>query len=119
MLRTTAVICEINPIHPGHRHLLRLAGSGGETVISVMSGHFTQRGSPALFDKYARAEAAVRCGADLVLELPYPWCASGAEDFARGGCAVAAGVGAASLTFGSETADLSMLARGADIRVFI
>lgn len=116
MRRTTAVICEFNPIHLGHRHLLKLAGAGGEAVISVMSGHFTQRGIPALFDKYARAEAAVRCGADLVVELPYPWCASGAEDFARGGCAIAAALGADSMTFGSETGDLSMLARGAEIR---
>ena len=85
-------------------------------MLCVMSGHFTQRGIPALFDKYARAESAVRCGADLVLELPYPWCASGAEDFARGGCAVAAGIGAESLTFGSETADCAMLERGAAAR---
>ena len=116
MRRTTAVICEFNPIHPGHRYLLKLAGSGGDAVACVMSGHFTQRGTPALFDKYSRAEAAVRCGADLVLELPWPWCGSGAEDFARGGCAAARGIGADSLTFGSETADLPMLERGAGIR---
>ena len=116
MRNITAVICEINPIHPGHRYLLKLAGSGGDAVVCVMSGHFTQRGLPALFDKYARAESAVRCGADLVLELPYPWCASGAEDFARGGCAVAAGIGAGCLTFGSETADLAMLETGAAVR---
>ena len=116
MRKTTAVICEINPIHPGHRYLLNLAGAGGETVVCVMSGNFTERGVPALFDKYARAGSALRCGADLVLELPYPWCASGAEDFARGGCAVAVGIGASSLTFGSETADLAMLTRGADVR---
>ena len=116
MRRTTAVICEFNPIHPGHRHLLKLAGSGGDAVVCVMSGHFTQRGTPALFDKYSRAEAAVRCGADLVVELPWPWCGSGAEDFARGGCAAARGIGAESMTFGSETADLPMLERGAEIR---
>ncbi len=116
MRNATAVICEFNPIHRGHRHLLKLAGAGGERVLCVMSGHFTQRGIPALFDKYARAEAAVRCGADLVVELPWPWCSSGAEDFARGGCAVAAGMGADSLTFGSETADVEMLTRGAAVR---
>ena len=116
MSDSTAVICEFNPIHPGHRHLLSLARTGGGPVICVMSGHFSERGTPALFDKYARAEAAVRCGADLVLELPYPWSASGAEDFARGGCAVAAGIGAGSLTFGSESGDLSLLREAADYR---
>ena len=116
MRNTTAVICEINPIHPGHRYLLKLAAASGDAVVCVMSGHFTERGNPALFDKYARAESAVRCGADLVVELPWPWCASGTEDFARGGCAVAAGIGAESLTFGSETADLAMLEKGASVR---
>lgn len=116
MSATTAVICEFNPIHPGHRHLLRLAGTGGDAVLCVMSGHFTERGIPALFDKYVRARAALACGADLVVELPYPWSASGAEDFARGGCVIAGALGADSLTFGSESGDLGLLARAADYR---
>ncbi len=116
MPEATAVVCEFNPIHPGHRHLLKLAKTAGELVICVMSGHFTERGIPALFEKYARAEAAVLCGADLVVELPFPWSASGAEDFARGGCAVAANLGAGSMTFGSESGDLRMLTEGAAVR---
>ena len=85
MCATTAVICEFNPIHPGHRHLISVAKAGGDAVLCVMSGHFTERAEPALYDKYVRAKAAILCGADLVVELPYPWSASGAEEFARGG----------------------------------
>ena len=116
MRTSTAIICEYNPMHPGHLHLLKLAKTESSPVIAVMSGNFTQRGTPAVYDKYVRAEAAVRCGADLVVELPYPWCASGAEDFARGGVTVAEGLGADSLTFGSESGDFSLLKKAAAIR---
>ena len=42
-------------------------------VVCIMSGNFVQRGSLAIADKYLRAEAAVRSGANLVVELPFPW----------------------------------------------
>ena len=72
-----------------------------------MSGNFTQRGECAVYDKYARAEAAVRCGADLVLELPFPWSSAGAEFFALGGVSVAAGAGISAFIYGSEDGDIS------------
>lgn len=49
-----------------------------------MSGNYVQRGELAVIDKYVRAEAAIRCGADIVLELPYPWSCGSAEYFSRG-----------------------------------
>ncbi len=84
-----------------------------------MSGNFTQRGECATYDKYARAEAALRCGADLVLELPFPWSSAGAEFFALGGVSVALGAGAAGFVYGSESGDASVaghvsLARSTD-----
>ena len=116
MRNSTAIICELNPIHPGHRHLLKLASATFSPIIAVVGGNFTQRGEAALWDAYVRARSAVLCGADLALLLPYPWCAAGAEDFARGGAAVAAGVGADSLTFGSESGDLIGLEKAAALR---
>ena len=44
-----------------------------------------QRGQPAIFDKSLRAEAALKCGADLVLELPVQYALASAEGFAAGG----------------------------------
>ena len=82
----------------------------------ALGGCFTQRGEAALFTKYARGEAAVRCGADLVLELPLPWAASSAEGFARGGVGVLSALGCAdTLAFGSECADPERLARIASL----
>ena len=106
----TGIICEFNPFHKGHQYLLRRAREhGAETVVCAMSGNFVQRGDFAVADKFARAEMAVRCGADLVLELPTPWAMAGAETFARGGVELLAKAGCDTLAFGSECGDLTAL----------
>ncbi len=108
-MKTIGIIAEYNPFHRGHEAQLRLLRDRFGTdchIVAALGGCFTQRGEPALFTKYARAEAAVRCGADLVLELPLPWAASSAEGFARGGVAVLHALGCIdTLAFGSECAD--------------
>mgnify|MGYP000135124455 CR=1 FL=1 len=45
----TAVICEFNPFHNGHKYLLESAKNVlKEPVIAIMSGSFTQRGEVAV-----------------------------------------------------------------------
>ena len=87
-MRVFGIICEYNPFHRGHEwqidELRRLAGEEECAVVCAMSGDFVQRGDFAIERAHARAEAAVRGGADLVLELPLPWAISSAEGFARG-----------------------------------
>lgn len=105
------IICEYNPIHLGHQkqidHIRREFGA--ETgIICAMSGDYVQRGHPALLDKSLRAEAAVRCGADLVLELPVTTSLSSAEGFAGGGVAILSRL-CQGLCFGAETADTAAL----------
>lgn len=106
----TCIICELNPLHNGHKYLIDEAAKQGPVVL-VMSGNFTERGSAAVYDKYTRGEAAVRAGADLVLELPFPWCSAGAADFARAGVDLAVKVGAKSLMFGSGSGNAELLHR--------
>ena len=106
------IVCEYNPFHNGHLHLLREArAAAGEdaAVLCVMSGDFVQRGEAAVYGKFARAEAACRCGADLVVELPLPWCLSSAEGFARGAVGLLGALGADRLCFGSESGALAPL----------
>ncbi|MBP5230946.1 MAG: nucleotidyltransferase family protein [Clostridia bacterium] len=98
-----AVVCEYNPFHFGHRWQLSELRKSFGTVICVLGGNLTQRGLPAVADRYLRARAAVACGADLVLELPLPWCCASAADFARGGVSVAERVGAEFLAFSAES----------------
>lgn len=106
------IVCEFDPLHRGHARLLSHARAlGADTVVCAMSGSFTQRGSFAALSKTARAEMAIRCGADLVLELPTLWAMSPAENFARGGVQLLTLAGADALLFGSECGDLPALQR--------
>jgi len=104
-MKIVGVICEYNPFHNGHARQFRLIREelGDDTlIVCAMSGSFVQRGAPAIFPKSVRAEAAVRCGADLVLELPVNTCLSSAEGFAAGGVEIL-GKLCTHLCFGSET----------------
>ena len=86
-MKAIFIISEFNLLHRGHLRLFSACRdmADGGAVVAVMSGSAVQRGELAAQDKYARAEAAVRCGCDLVLELPAPWSCSGAEFFAGAG----------------------------------
>lgn len=108
------IICEFNPLHAGHRYLIQKAKEcGARRVVCVMSGNSVQRGDLAVADKYLRAQSAVSAGADLVLELPYPWCSASAERFAAGGISVVRHF-ADTLFFGSECGDGRLLSELAE-----
>ncbi|MDR0861729.1 MAG: nucleotidyltransferase family protein [Oscillospiraceae bacterium] len=117
-MKTIGIICEYNPFHLGHaRHIeLSRAAAGGDcAVICAMSGNITQRGELAVFNKHARAEAAVRCGADLVLELPAAVTLASAEHFAHGAVQLLNALGVCDeMSFGSECGDLARLERVAE-----
>lgn len=117
-MRSVGLITEYNPFHNGHLHHLRqsLAAAGAEVSVAVMSGHFLQRGEPALVDKWCRTSMALAAGVDVVVELPLPWASSSAPDFARGAVqALNALGGVAALCFGSEAGELPPLSRCAEL----
>ncbi len=115
-MRICGVICEYNPFHSGHALHLREARrlSGAEVVVCVMSGHFTQRGDPAIADAWTRAKMALMGGADVVVQLPTLFAVRPAQRFAIGGVALLAALGCDTLAFGAEQADLSALCDAAD-----
>lgn len=117
-MRTAAVIAEYNPFHKGHEYLLRKVRNddGADFIIVLMSGDFVQRGAPAMVDKYVRTKMALACGADLVLELPLPAAIGSARDFAYCGVSLLGSLGVVdSLWFGSESGNLPLLKRIAEI----
>jgi tRNAmet cytidine acetate ligase len=117
-MRTVGLITEYNPFHNGHLHHLResLNVADAEIAVAVMSGHFLQRGEPALIDKWLRTEMALAAGVDVVIELPLPWACSSAPDFARGGVqALDALGGIDALCFGSEAGKIEPLRHCAEI----
>ena len=70
-MKTAGIIAEYNPFHKGHEYHIAETRrvTGADFVVAVMSGNFTQRGIPACLDKFTRAECALACGADVVLEV--------------------------------------------------
>ncbi len=110
-MKTGAVICECNPPHAGHAYLIEQAKQQSDCVVCLMSGPFVQRDEAAILSPAARAEILLGMGADLVLELPFPYAASGAEAFAAAGVSALARLGATDLWFGSESGDLDRLSR--------
>jgi len=117
-MSTVGVIVEYNPLHNGHLYHLHQSKkiTGAENVVAVMSGNFLQRGEPALADKWARAEMALRSGCDLVLELPVAYSSQPAQWFAYGAVSVLDATGVVdSLCFGSESGDLASLQETASL----
>ena len=117
-LRANGIIAEYNPFHNGHLYQLQDAKKQSEAdyTIVVMSGNFMQRGTPALINKFRRAEMALKNGADLVLELPALYATGSAEFFAMGAVSILDKLGVVShLCFGSESGDINTLDRLASI----
>lgn len=110
-MKTAVITAEYNPFHKGHRwQLEQVRAAGASHVAVVMSPDFTQRGTPAIFPKRLRAQAALQNGADLVLELPVCYALAGAQRFAFGAVQLAAAMGCVDLlAFGAEDADLVRL----------
>lgn len=113
------IVGEYNPFHYGHKHHIaetkRLLGEDCP-VVCAMSGDFIQRGEAAVYSKFARAEATVRSGVDLVLELPPAWALSSAEGFARGAVGLLGSIGVVThLSFGSECGEVEPLETLAEI----
>ncbi len=106
-MKVAGIIVEYNPFHKGHEYHIAETRrvTGADFVVAIMSGNFTERGIPACFDKFTRAECALACGADVVLELPFCYATGSAEYFAEGAVMILDKLGCVdSLCFGTETA---------------
>lgn len=111
-INAVGIVAEFNPFHSGHAYLINKTREHfGENAVIVccMSGDFVQRGEWACRDKFDRTRAALEGGADLVIELPLPWCLSSSEGFARGAVGLLRAAGCSALAFGSECGDIDAL----------
>ncbi len=120
-MNNIGIIAEYNPFHNGHLHHLNESKKLGDPnhIIAVMSGDFTQRGEPAMYDNWIRAEMAVKNGVDLVIELPFAFACNNAEYFALGGLNILYGLGCVThFSFGSESGDLNKLIKAAEFLAY-
>lgn len=117
-MRICGIVAEYNPLHSGHvLHIGETRRRIGEecAIICCMSGNFVQRGEAAMLPKHLRAEAAVRGGADLVIELPAVYSLLSAEGFAAGAVYLLHSLGVMTdISFGAECADAELLCHVAD-----
>lgn len=118
MGKVLGIVAEYNPFHNGHLHHLEEAKklTGATHVVAVISGNFTERGSTALINKWSRAEMALKCGVDLVLELPTLYATSSAENFADGAIKLLNSLKVVDyVAFGAETSNVDILSELADV----
>ncbi|WP_276632026.1 nucleotidyltransferase family protein, partial [Terrisporobacter hibernicus] len=114
------LIVEYNPFHNGHKYHLEKSKekTNATHTMAIMSGSFLQRGEPALFDKYTRAEMAVKNGVDLVIELPTLYACQSAEIFSHGAISILNSLNCVnSVCFGSEEGSVEILSTIAKILV--
>lgn len=117
-MKTVGIITEYNPFHKGHKYHIEETkrATGAENVVAVMSGNYVQRGEPAIINKWARTEMALKNGCDLVLELPSVVATAGAETFAFGAVHALNSTGVVDyICFGSESGNIQDLKQIADI----
>lgn len=115
---TAGIIAEYNPFHAGHAHQISEVKKifPDAEIVAVMSGSFTQRGTPAILNKWTRARLAVEGGCDLVLELPFTSAVRSAQDFARGGVRLLSKLRIIDkIIFGAEFSDLEKLQAAAKV----
>ena len=116
-MKVTGIIAEYNPFHNGHQFHIQKARelTGADYIVVIMSGDYTQRGTPAIFNKYVRAKAALLSGADLILEMPVYGSVVSAQDFASCGVNSLSATGICDcLFFGSEAGDIELLKKQAE-----
>ena len=116
-MAVVGIIAEYNPFHNGHRYQIEQIRNKikNAIIVAIMSGSFTQRGEPAILDKFTRAELAINGGCDLVLELPFVHAVRSAQNFAQGGINVLKNLDIVDfLAFGAEVNDISLLKSAAD-----
>lgn len=111
-MKVLGIIVEYNPMHNGHIYQIKQAKKlvNPDYTIVIMSGPFTEQGNISLFNKFLKAELAIKCGVDLVLELPVIYASSSAEYFSKGAINILNSLGVVThLAFGAECPDLKCL----------
>ena len=120
MARVLGIIAEYNPFHNGHLYHLQksIEETESDYVIAIISGNFVQRGNTSVINKWKKAEMALKCGVNLVIELPTLYSISSAENFASGTIKILDSMKIVkSISFGTETGDMAALNNVANLLV--
>ena len=116
---TIGIIAEYNPFHNGHLYLINKIKEKYKdaTIISVITGNFTERGDVSIIDKFKKAEIAVKNGIDIVVELPFVFSTQSADYFSYGALTILNYLKVDLIVFGSENNNIEDLETVADIQL--
>ena len=115
-MKVFAIVAEYNPLHKGHIHQINTVKKMADAVVIILTGHITQRGEFAIFNKWTRAKSALLNGADLVLEMPTIFSCSCAEKFAHAALKIVKELKfITNLSFGSESGNIEEIIKIAKI----
>lgn len=116
-MANVGIIAEYNPFHNGHLYHLNKVKEmfKDSTIIVVLGGNFLQRGEVSILDKWDKTTLALEYGADLVVELPFPFATQAADIFAYGAVSLLNNLKVDYLVFGSECNDIKKLTKLANI----
>ncbi len=115
-MKSIGIIAEYNPFHNGHLyHIKKIKEKYKDyTLVLVMTGNYTERGDVSIIDKWKRKDIALKCGIDLVIELPFPFSTQSADFFAYGSVTLLEKLKVEKIIFGSESnniEDLELIAK--------
>lgn len=113
-MKICGITAEYNPFHNGHSAMLKEIKKENPdcAVLIALGSNFTQRGDAAVISKSARAEAALKCGADIVIGMPVVTTLAPAQRFAYGAMYIFEHLGLVNeIWFGSECGDISLLGK--------
>ncbi len=119
-MKIAVIIAEFNPFHKGHEYLMQKTRELTDCthIVVIQTGNFTQRAEPAIIEKHLRAQTAIMCGVDAVLEMPTAYATNNAEVFAKAGVQLANVIPHASyLVFGVEDNNLQILKQIAYVKI--
>ncbi len=110
-MKAIGIIAEYNPFTNGHLyHMNKIKEKYPDHIIVVvMNGHFTERGNVSVINKWKRTEIALKLGADLVIELPFPFATQSADFFAYGAVTLLEKLKVEKVIFGSESDNIDDL----------
>ena len=118
-MRVIGIVAEFNPFHNGHENLIsrarEIVNEPRAIVMPVISESFVQRGLPAVLPSDVRTKQALRCGADVVLGLPFTYSCAPSARFALGGIATLIATGVITdIAFGYDAGTPELLRALAD-----
>ncbi len=119
-MKIAVIIAEFNPFHKGHEYLIEQTRKITDCthIVVIQTGNFTQHAEPAIIEKHLRAQSAIMCGVDAVLEIPTAFATNNPEVFAKAGVQIANTIPHANyLVFGVEDNNLQILKQIAYVKL--